>query len=390
MRDAGTVSSGGTIMRATRWLLASAGIAGASYATYVAATYLRYGRVKRTGDTVDELADRFMPAYEVCDRQAINVAAPADVTLAAAKELDFERSRIIRAIFHGRELILRSKPGAAPAKSKNFIDNMTAIGWGVLADTPGREIVMGAVTKPWEANPVFHPLAPEAFAAFSEPDHVKIVWTLRADPTPDGGSIFHTETRAIATDPEARRKFRLYWSFLSPGIILIRSALLPKLKADAERRWQLDGDDLLPVARAQLTHAVTIDAPPKDIWPWLLQMGGQRAGWYSWDVLDNGGIRSADHIIPELQRLAVGDVIPAKPTGNEGFEVLQIKAERAIVLRGIAPDFAGTWAFVLEPLPDNRTRLITRYRAAYPPSLRMVMKVPVLAALHGFMERKQL
>ena len=95
---------------------------------------------------------------------------------------------------------------------------------------------MGAVTQPWEANVVFRPLPPEEFVAFHEPDYVKIVWTLRADPIGADASIFRTETRATATDATARSKFRRYWSFLSPGIILIRRASLKPLRAAAERR----------------------------------------------------------------------------------------------------------------------------------------------------------
>jgi len=105
-----------------------------------------------------------------------------------------------------------------------------------LVERPGREIVLGCATKPWEPNPVFRTLAPDAFVAFQEPGYVKIAWTLRADPTGEGGSLFRTETRAIATDPDARRKFRRYWSFLSPGIILIRAAMLPSIKRDAAHR----------------------------------------------------------------------------------------------------------------------------------------------------------
>ena len=75
---------------------------------------------------------------------------------------------------------------------------MKAIGWGMLAERPDREIVMGAVTKPWEPNPVFRALPPDAFAAFAEPDNVKIAWTVAVAPTPDGGSLFRTETRAVA------------------------------------------------------------------------------------------------------------------------------------------------------------------------------------------------
>ena len=374
----------------SKWLITGAGIASASYATYVAATWRGYGHPRRArGDAADALLDTFMRDYDVGDRHEVAVAAPADVTLAAAKVLELDSSRIIRALFKARELILRGKHDSTP-RPKGLVEEMKAIGWGVLAEIPGREVVMGAVTKPWEANPVFRPLPPDEFAAFAEPDYVKIAWTLRTSPVADGGSLFRTETRAVATDPGARKKFRLYWALLSPGIILIRSATLPALATAAEARWRIEGDDLVSDARAQLTHATTIDAPPGDVWPWLLQMGCQRGGWYSWDALDNGGVRSADHIIPELQHLAIGDLVPARPVGAEGFKVLRIVPERALVLSSMSPRWEGTWAFVLEPLGAGKTRLVTRYRAAYPPNVRMSIMLPVIATVHAFMERKQL
>ena len=98
---------------------------------------------------------------------------------------------------------------------------------------------MGAVTQPWEPNVVFRALPPDEFIAFDQPGYVKIVWTLRADAIGVNASIFRTETRVIATDATARAKFRRYWSFLSPGIILIRRASLKPLRADAERRTRL-------------------------------------------------------------------------------------------------------------------------------------------------------
>ena len=78
----------------------------------------------------------------------------------------------------------------------------------MLAEIPGREIVMGAVTQPWMANVVFRALPPDEFASFHEPDYVKIVWTLRADPRGPSESTFRTETRAVATDPGPRARFR--------------------------------------------------------------------------------------------------------------------------------------------------------------------------------------
>jgi hypothetical protein len=105
----------------------------------------------------------------------------------------------------------------------------------VLADLPGREVVLGGVTRPWEPNPVFRALPPDEFVAFNEPGYVKIVFTLRADNAGSGNSVFRTETRAIATDPVSRKKFRRYWTFLSPGIVAIRRLLVPAVKREAER-----------------------------------------------------------------------------------------------------------------------------------------------------------
>ena len=229
-----------------------AALAGAAYGGYVARTWMRYGRAAGCDDA---LLDRFMPTYDVVDHHRIEVDAPASVTLAAAKEVSLDDSRIIRAIFRARELILRAQPDAG-MRSKGLLELTTAAGWRVLADEP-YEIVVGAVTKPWQANPVFRPIAPEELAAFDEPGYVKIVWTLRVDPAGDAASLFVTETRAVATDPAARAKFRRYWSFLSPGIHLIRVAMLPIVKAEAERRAPLAGDDIPRNARRELTHPIT-------------------------------------------------------------------------------------------------------------------------------------
>lgn len=221
---------------ASRALAAGVGLAAGAYAAYVAVAWRRYGHVTATtSGTADDLLDQFMPVYDVVERHHIRVAAPAHVTMAAAREMDITHGPIVRAIFKGRELLLRSAPDVRP-RPRQFVPEMLALGWGVLAEVRDREIVMGGVTKPWQANPVFRAIPPCDFAAFQEPELVKIVWTLRADPLNDGESIFRTETRAIATDAGARAKFRRYWAFLSPGIILIRWLTLPGLRAEAERR----------------------------------------------------------------------------------------------------------------------------------------------------------
>ena len=77
-----------------------------------------------------------------------------------------------------------------------------------------------------------------------------------------------------------------------------------------ERRCPLQVDALVPEPIFASTHAITIDAPPEQVWPWIAQMGAGRAGWYSWDAIDNGGAPSSTRIIPELQSVARGDIMP--------------------------------------------------------------------------------
>ena len=221
---------------AARWATAGLAVAAGAYVTYVGLAWYRYGQPSAAPpEERDQLLYRFMPMYDVVERHHVRVAAPADVTLAAARDMDLQRSLLARAIFRGRELLLGATPDTRP-RPRGLMAEVLSLGWGVLADVPGREIVVGAVTKPWEPNVTFRALPPDQFAAFREPDYVKIIWTLRADPVGPTESIFRTETRAVATDSRARARFRKYWCFLSPGIIAIRWMSLRPLKGEAERR----------------------------------------------------------------------------------------------------------------------------------------------------------
>jgi len=158
----------------------------------------------------------------------------------------------------------------------------------------------------------------------------------------------------------------------------------------------LPGDDLVPAASAVDTRSIEIQAPPSAVWPWLVQMGYGRAGWYSYDQIDMAGA-SVRRIMPEWQDLSSGDVVPTHPGG--GFEVRTLEPDRALVLYsdselvtrqadaarianvgradanvqatgaflGAAQptDFATSWAFVLEPMTGGKTRLIERFRVRF-------------------------
>ena len=216
-------------------LAAGAGFGCAAYAAYAMATWLRYGHTKPArGSEADALLDRFMPVYEVAERHHIRVAAPASVTLSAAADFNLDRSPAIRAIFKMREVLLHARAGVV-AHPQGLIPHMKALGWGELAEIPGREIVMGAATQPWLGDVRFRTLLSNEFASFQEPGYVKIAWTLRADPIRSAESIFLTETRVVTTDAPARARFRRYWSSFSPGILCIRHIALRLARKEAER-----------------------------------------------------------------------------------------------------------------------------------------------------------
>ena len=164
-----------------------------------------------------------------------------------------------------------------------------------------------------------------------------------------------------------------------------------------EAQLPIPGDDLVPDPTATETRGITIDAPVSKVWPWLVQMGYERAGWYSYDALDNRG-PSSDRILPEFQELKVADIMPTHPGG--GFRVEVVEPERALVLyidtelvrrqaeqaqaEGISdlptpglkmtgaiggasfPEFSASWAFFLQPVEDGKSRLIERFRARTP------------------------
>jgi hypothetical protein len=158
-----------------------------------------------------------------------------------------------------------------------------------------------------------------------------------------------------------------------------------------EDRRELPGDELLPHAKGQWTHAITIRARPSEIWPWLVQMGCRRAGWYSYDGLDNGGVPSADRIVPELQHVEVDNLFPWTPDANDGFIVKAVEPKRVLVLGGDAGSlYRVIWAFVLEPLDESHTRLLTRAAADY--ERRSVGLRLRLAGhpMHFAMQRRQL
>jgi hypothetical protein len=214
------------------------GVAGAGYAAVVAWNRLRYGTASRQPGG-SGLLDRYIPNPEVIEHHRIAIDAPADVVVSTAKQMRLLDSPAIRAIFRLRELAMGGEPDTR-THPQSLFEQMQSIGWVVLAERAGREVVFGAATQPWQATPVFRSIPADQFVAFAEPGFVKILWTLRAEPVGDSRSIFHTETRVCTTDAAARERFRKYWSYVAPGVELIRLAMLRPLKQECERRMRVE------------------------------------------------------------------------------------------------------------------------------------------------------
>lgn len=149
---------------------------------------------------------------------------------------------------------------------------------------------------------------------------------------------------------------------------------------EEEVRRAMPGDEVVERPVMNATRAVTVRAGPEEIWPWIVQIGFGRAGWYSYDILDNLGRRSAERIVPELQRMEPGDLVPAGPGQSSGFWVKEVVPNQSMVWWGRKKDEA-TWTWSLHTLPGGGTRLITRVRA--PASWRKPMSLVWLVLLES-------
>jgi hypothetical protein len=151
----------------------------------------------------------------------------------------------------------------------------------------------------------------------------------------------------------------------------------------------LPGDALVAEPSDQITRAITVDATPEAVWPWIVQIGADRGGFYSYDWLENLfglGIHSADRIVPEWQHRAVGDLVAATSDGSAGWYVVEIRVpdaptgdhpEWALVMqvadlasgrptrRDDPPYWEFQWTFALRPVGDGTTRVLVRERVAF-------------------------
>lgn len=199
----------------------------------------------------------------------------------------------------------------------------------------------------------------------------------------------------------------------------VRPRLMSWGASDEEVLGSYPGAEVVPGGRRAATMAVTIDAPPHLVWPWLVQMGGDRGGWYSWDRLDNAGRPSARRVHPEWQDISVGEHLKFWATGHrlvDSYAVAVLDKNRFLGLHGLsdlrgrrnldprqprpAAYIEGLWGFLLKELPGGRTRLVIGgyqnlrprwlerfvFYWLYPPSV-WIMQARMLAVLKRNVEQ---
>lgn len=312
-------------------------------------------------------------------------------------------------------------------------------------------MVVGAIGKVWKlAIPFRHVDGAAAYAALCEPGWIKVAWALRVVARGALEARVELEVRVDATDDESWRRFRRYFRVIGPGSHVIRRSLLATLARQlggavgpgghardgwrevmagiggagrmvfamltpfarhARSRWGLSaaeaargypGDALVEAPRWGWTHGIEIDAPARAVWPWIAQIGADRAGFYSYQWLENlvgcdvhnaetiradWQVREGDELRlhPKVPALRVQQVEPGR-----WFVALQA-ADRAARAAG-RPWVAGSWLFLVAPLGDQRCRFVSRYRAASSDDLATRLRFgPTLVEPIGFaMDRRML
>jgi hypothetical protein len=187
------------------------------------------------------------------------------------------------------------------------------------------------------------------------------------------------------------------------GAAAYRMLVRPRLRRwgshAGEVRRALPGDDLVSNPQIVTTRAVTIEAPPASVWPWVVQMGQKRGGFYSYDGLERLAgldIRNADRIHPEWQDVAVGETIYLSP--SSAMIVTELEPERTMVLYqeatvggGFDETMRWSWAFALEPIGPSHTRFLVRTRVNWlPTGLLSTLLNPPVELVHFIMERGML
>jgi hypothetical protein len=246
--------------------------------------------------------------------QRIFVNAKPDVAWETARHFDGSNIPWINFLFSLRDLPNRMAGNRKMEKDfKLGVDQITEKGNGfmILYEEPGREVVVGSVGQFWHVDIPFLHLTPEAFKNFHTPGWGKLAWAITVEPYKDGSTI-SLELRITATDEESWDKLERYYRIIGVGSRLIRRSMMERIESALGKLIRdyddttLPGDDIIRDSKYTITNYIDIEAPSSIIWRYLMQMGCDRAGWYSHDVLDNANIPSTDFLVEGWEERKVG------------------------------------------------------------------------------------
>ncbi|HKR04566.1 MAG TPA: SRPBCC family protein [Bacteroidia bacterium] len=355
----------------------------------------------------------YLPNPRHTEIHRIFVNAKPEVAWQAARHFDMSEVPWIKLLFD-----IRTLPDKLCGKEKTHekvglgVDQIAKsdAGFMILHETPGKEVVVGSVGQFWHLKIPFKKIGPDKFRNFNNPGYGKIAWAISVEPFREGSTI-SLELRTSATDERSWKNFNNYYRFIGIGSHLIRNSVmshfeaeLGKMKLPDDDHRTLSGDELIPGSKYGLTFHRDIEAPVSIVWRYLMQLGCDRAGWYSIDALDNGGKPSTDYLVKGWETRNVGDKLSATPEHDSFFNVYAVEHEKYFVIGGETERMGGpfkmTWSFVLEPIGKDATHLITRARfesspkwkewlmgnVIYPP-IHSMMTITQINSIKGIAER---
>lgn len=346
----------------------------------------------------------YLPKPRHTEVHRIFVTAKPKDAWRAARHFDGATIPWVRMIFDLRDIpaiIHGHKPDANDRRLG--VDQVAESGTGfkILQEIPGQEVVVGAVGQFWHLNIPYADISPDEFNSFNEAGWGKVAWSISVEPFLQGSTICF-ELRTTATDEISWKSLNKYFHVIGLASHLIRQSVmshleteLGKMKFPDDDTVYFEGNEIIPDAKHQVTFHKNIEAPVSIVWKYLMQLGCDRAGWYSIDMLDHGGKPSISRLVKGWEKRKIGDKLAATPALKSFYDVYDIRHEEYFIIGGETDRMGGpfimTWAFILLPMGKDATHLISNARMASSPEwAEWLMGKVIYPPLHGLMSAVQL
>jgi hypothetical protein len=333
----------------------------------------------------------------------IFVKAKPNVAWEAARHFDGADIPWIRVIFNLRQVGHFFRREKSPMDRRIGVDQVAENGEGfrILEEIPGKQVVVGAIGKFWQLGIPYAEVDSGDFGRFNLPGWGKVAWVIGVEPYLTGSSVSF-ELRTTATDEDSWKKLNTYYYIIGMASRLIRSSVMSHLEAElGKMKFAEDedaifpGDEIIPDARHQITFHKNIEAPPLLVWRYLMQLGCDRAGWYSIDSLEEAEDAGTHHLVPGWEKRAIGDKLAATPAKDSFYEVYALEKEKYFIIGSqterVGRFFRISWAFILTPIGLDATHLVSHARMTTAPKLAEWLTGRILyPPTHGLMSGVQL